>query len=858
MSLTVSRKNAEKSADFQVGEQALGAYRASDNFAAGLAPVAATRDIDKIHSAFKDLHHSYQILNTTLTRDSYNRGNVKSNSNGVFISTELSVINNHEIAECIENLQWNIGLLKPGALTGSLGDWFMQRATALDYKRIGATDARKAEVLQWIEHDSQRLSALLDAATKVKEFQFYVDKDDRASAGAMLPQLMAACGRAIQYTQDESKKVGLIVFPLQATEAAVSGDWAAARSKARELEMVAVAGIKPENVQGALKYIDNLSKASFFGFDYDPEDRRWWSDIATGSLYIGGTIQSFWDTVWYLNRAIQADPKESAEYWDKAGLAAVGCAVSVGFDYLMYRYAKSKGYTGSPFNIPSVMNSFFGTGAIKATGEAAVKEIFKDGAVKLTPEQCIKMAKEPIALAPEQLKAIQNGGGMVARISKKARVLTDAELAARSQNLRALTSDINRDGWVLLENLFEPKALDPLLKHKFIEVLAINASIREPMGLLKGTVEGVKAPSVIVGKLKITSKTLQELEEYGLVRIGEDYLRGTEAEVISRLAKLAKENPDAVRNYFATAFSELEKIKAWEKAAKGIASTEAKRVFMEKAKQWAKAHSLFDESMPQALKTIKDAEGFKATFGASATAVSDITGAGVRKGFSTTTNMAGETARSMADALGKKPWYIKTVVATTVPFAAAGTAAVGATELGMKTTVSVLGAGGWLGEKTVRAVVDMAKTTIKSPAPYVAGKIAARLGQPGYMYELSKGSTTASGRSQPPVVVQSKQQTPAFGGEADQEVKPGGKQDTSSQQQAQGWGQMVSKLAPQAKSIAATIGADLQEAVLAKIGECRNSGYNCWQGNGTPEEQVLHDLGASPKIEDVQKLSYNK
>jgi hypothetical protein len=144
-------------------------------------------DLDRVNNAFKQFNA--QMLNTT---SSY----VKSELNGERqYDGRLSVLCNKEIDQCIKNLQWNIGLLKPGALTGTIGEWIAERTSAATM-----SDADKEKILGYIQYDTAKLTALLETVACVKELQYAMEHGDYETARKSVPFL--------QKLIDESDKIG--------------------------------------------------------------------------------------------------------------------------------------------------------------------------------------------------------------------------------------------------------------------------------------------------------------------------------------------------------------------------------------------------------------------------------------------------------------------------------------------------------------------------------------------------------------------------------------------------------------------------------------------------------------------------
>ena len=703
-------------------------YRVLGSSANILSSTASKGDIGKTSRALQDFQKNFANLNQVLTNNAYARGHTIStgDENPQLQSIELSFRNNAEIAKCLENLRYNIGLLDPTAFTRSgLGDWIMEKA-----EFVTLSSQEKKQVLEWIKYDSSKISSLLNAGAKVEELQNTLEKGDYSHAREMTGAVQQACQEAAKYESDESKKTGLIVLSAQAGALVSNGDWEGAKGKISELELVSVVGVKPENLGGALDYVDNLKNvnqanigdALGWFYTFDPDKRGWLSDLVVGSIYIVGTAQAFNDMIWNVARTISSkEGEEKDEYLEKAGIAAATFAVSAGFDYLMYRYAKKQGFKGSPLDVAGVMKAIFTMAAKKAAVKEA-ENIFRDGLIKLDADQCTKLIKGgAIDFTQKQIDAIMQSGGVVGKVGRDTRLLTEPELKANASGIKTtltvseLAPKLTSDGRILLSSLLDVSTLKSAgsvpLKKSFIKALAETGGVTEPA-------RWFEKPVVFISKLKITKATLDDLVKYGLIEIEPGLLKGkTDSEIVDFLAQYAKKSPAAVKAYFDEAFENLAKIRAWEKEAAHATKAAAKKSIDEKIE------NLLSKVRPLSIWTLTD--GWKSPAGVTPTRdaylhfVNSLT-----HGWKSPVDV---TSRALADA---SVVYEKLPTAAKIPaYALTGIGAipVGATEVSTKAIGTLLLGAGWAVSKTGAGIVSAAKFTYEGPAVFVSGKISTNI-----------------------------------------------------------------------------------------------------------------------------------
>lgn len=462
--------------------------------------------------------------------------------------TSLSILNNRELNQSIDNLKWNLGMLS-GRMTETIGSYLYQSA-AKQFK----SDKEWSNIKSYTEYDAKKACAIIAAATLVIEVQSCVEKGDLRAAKGKLPELKAALDEGRKYLSDDAQK-GLIVLGSQLSSALEKGDLAGAKKKAKELEMVAVVGVTPENAQAAAKYASGSQNAAFLGYTFNPENRSFWSDVTVSTGPFVGTIQMFGDAGYYGYQSIWGDQQKLARNLTLTGINLGFGALSA---YADYKMAKSIGEGPSSYSIWGLATRMAKKGATKLAEDGAEKLLVKEGAILLTKEQVLSAAKkEAFHFSEEQLDALAKAGFQALKPGGVVKTLTKDELKAGFKNgAYTLMDDIAEDGYLAVGKISSKpisdglKALDKMALAELAGVANIKVINK------KGVVDFSKDA---ISKLmssdspQLTREMLDELSKYGILRVSE-----------SEAADLGKIGVAKAREMFWQAVEKLQKIKSLE------------------------------------------------------------------------------------------------------------------------------------------------------------------------------------------------------------------------------------------------------------------------------------------------------
>lgn len=495
--------------------------------------------------------------------------------------TSLSILNNRELNQSIENLEWNLGMLS-SKMTGTVGNYLYQ-SVAKQFK----SDKEWTNLKAYVEYDAKKVCAIINAAALTLEVQSYVGSGDLQKAKDKLPELNAALDESSKYLPDEIQK-GLIVMGAQLSSAVKKGDLAGAKKKAKELEMVSVVGVTPKNAPDAANYASGSQNAAFLGYTFNPENRSFWSDVVVSSGPLVGSVQMLGDAGYYAYQGVFGDSEKQGTNFLLAGVNFGFAALSIYSDYKSLK-AVQNGQT-SPYSISGIMSRIAGKTVAKIAEEGTARAIFKDGAVLLTKDQLKSVAKqEAVKISEEQLDAIVKGS--VKLSGEGSTNFTKKEVAQMfEKNVYAAIDDVTKDGYVHIGKFVEKLADDGLVKlgKNDIFFLAEAGGIK----VMKTTGKALKDANPLSEQtLTLTSKMVDELEEYGLIRLTTE-----EAKDISKFATVK------INDVFRKALDKLDDIKSLQK--------ETRTSLLEKADN---VMGKIESKMSKGPKFIKDRVTIKTT-----------------------------------------------------------------------------------------------------------------------------------------------------------------------------------------------------------------------------------------------------